>query len=174
MKYWESNMSEDEQPLTQRKHHKVIENSFKWIPLDKRKSKFGGPMTPRKAELRNPLLWFSCEGKELYLVNSSEETLDLVAAGTGGLQTVDDDCISVSTKNKYEYKNVKPNDAVKVEEFDGYYDLDYLLQVSLKVQSKNLGCIEILTPAKKGGIGETVLLWDTMENGKNVSITNCE
>ena len=173
-------MSEHEQPLAQRKHHKVIENSFKWVPLDKRKSKFGGPMTPRKAELRHPILWFARQGKELYLVNSSEETLDFVAAGTGGFQTVDDDCITVSTKNKnkykykYEYKNVKPNDAVKVEEFDGFYDLDYVLQVSMRVQSKNLGGIEILTPPKKGGIGEIVILWDTMENGKNVSITNCK
>ncbi|PKH03103.1 hypothetical protein CXF72_07915 [Psychromonas sp. MB-3u-54] len=169
-------MSDNNQQAPQKKHHKIIENSFKWIPLDKRKSKFGGPMTPRKAELRNPLLWFAPEGKELYLVNSSAETLDFVGAGTGGFQTVDDDCITVSTKNKYkyEYTNVRPNDAVKVEEFDGYYDLDYVLQVSMRIQSKNLGCMEILTPPKKGGIGELVVLWDTMENGKNVSITNCE
>jgi hypothetical protein len=175
VKNWENNMSEDEQPLAQRKHHKVIENSFKWIPLDKRKSKWH-PMPPRKAELRHPLLWFARKENELYLVNSSEETLDSVAAGTGGFQTVDDDCITVSSKNKYkyEYKNVKPNDAVKVEKFDGFYDLDYVLQVSMRIQSKNIGCIEILTPPKKGGIGELVVLWDTMENGKNVSIKNCE
>ena len=29
-------------------------------------------------------------------------------AEAGGFQTADDDCITVSTKNKYEYKNVKP------------------------------------------------------------------
>lgn len=92
---------------------------------------------------------------------------------TRGGQTVDDDCITVSTENRYEYKNVKPNDAVKVEEFDGYYDLDYVLQVSLKVQSKKLGSIEILTPSKKGGIDEVVLLWDTMENGKDVTFNKC-
>ncbi|MGB5446612.1 MAG: hypothetical protein WBM99_14040 [Psychromonas sp.] len=169
-------MSSDEQQLAENKYYKVIENGFKWVPLDKRKSKFGGPMTPRKAELRHPLLWLAREGKELYLVNSSEETLDFVAAGTGGFQTVDDDCITVSSKskNKYEYKNVKPNDAVKVEEFDGFYDLDYVLQVSIQVQSKNLGNIEIFSPPKKGGIGETVLLWDTMENGNHVWTKNCE
>lgn len=67
-------------------------------------------------------------------------------------------------------ENVKPNDAVKVEEFDGFYDLDYVLQVSIQVRSKNLGNIEIFSPSKKGGIGETVLLWDTMEYGNHVSI----
>ncbi|ABM04205.1 hypothetical protein Ping_2476 [Psychromonas ingrahamii 37] len=169
-------MNVNDQQLPQSRYHKVIENSFKWVPLDKRKSKFGGPMTPRKAELRNPLLWLAREGKELYLVNSSAEIIDFVGAGTGGFQTVDDDCISVSSKKKYkyEYKNVKLNDAVKVEEFDGFYDLDYVLQVSLRIQSKNLGNIEILTSPKKGGIGETVLLWDTMENGNHVSIKNCD
>jgi len=151
----------------------VLENRFKWVPIAERKSKWG-PMPPRKKETRRPLLWLTRDEKELYFVNSSEEILDFVTTGTGGFQTVDDDCITVTAKNNYEYKNVKPNDAVKVEEFDGYYDLDYLLQVSLEVQSKNLGSIEILSPCEKGGVDEAVLLWDNMENGKNVSIKNCK
>jgi len=163
-------MNPNSQDISQNEHNKVLQNSFKWVPLDQRKSKFGGPMTPREKESRLPLLWLAREGNKLYLVNSSEETFDFVSAGTGGFQTVDDDCITVAAEKKYEYKNVKPNDAVKVEEFDGYYDLDYLLQVSIRIQSTNLGGIEILTLPKKGGIGETVLLWDTMENGKGVSI----
>jgi len=170
MKYWEGNMNSNNQQLPQNKQHKVIENGIKWVPINKRKSKFGGPMTPRKKENRLPVLWLVREENELYLVNSSEETLDFVVAGAGGFQTVDDDCITVSSESKYEYKNVKPNDAVKVEEYDGFYDLDYLLQISMRVQSKNIGSIEILTPPEKGGIGEMVLLWDTMENGHNVSI----
>lgn len=163
-------MDSNNQTLPESKDRKVIENGFTWIPMDKRKSKFGGPMTPRKAELRHPLLWLARDGNELYFVNSSDETLDLVTAGTGGFQSVDDDCINVSSVNKYEYKNVKPNDAIKVEEFDGFYDLDYVLQVSIQVKSNNLGNIEIFSPSKKGGIGEAILIWDTMENGKNVWI----
>jgi len=174
MEYWEGNMSETNQQLSQNKHHKVIENSFEWVPLDKRKSKFGGPMPPREAELRHPVLWLAREGKEFYLVNSSTETLDFVVAATGGLQSVDDDCLTIATSNKYAYKNVKQNDAVKVEEFDDFCDLDFVLQVSIKVKSKNMGSIKILTPPKKGGIGETVLLWDTMKNGKHASITDCK
>jgi len=167
-------MSGHEQPLSQSNHHKVIENSFKWIPPDKRKSRFGGLVSPRKTELRRPLLWLAREGNELYLVNSSQETLDLVVARTGGFQTVDDDCLTVSSENKYKYKNIQPNNAVKVEEFDGFYDLDYVLQVVINIQSKNMGCIKILTPPEKGGIGEIVLLWDTMENGNHVSIKHCK
>jgi hypothetical protein len=153
------------------KEHKRVENKFTWVPADKRTSRFGGPMPPRKQENRHPLLWLAREGNEIYLVNSSEDTLDFVIATSGGFQTVDDDVIVANSKDEYEYKNVKPNDAVKVEEYDGFYDLDYVLHISLKVQSIDIGCLEIISPAKKGGVGETVLLWNTKENGKDVSIT---
>lgn len=77
-------MNDNNQQSPQNKHHKVIENSFKWIPFDKRKSRFGGLVSPRKAELRHPILWLAREGNELYLVNASEEMLDFVGADTGG------------------------------------------------------------------------------------------
>lgn len=156
------------------KEHKVLENRFNWIPLDERLSRFGGQMPPRKKEVRIPVLWLACDGNELYLVNASEETLDLVTVSSGGFLTADDDVLSVDSNKAYEYRNVKPNNAVKVEEYDGYYDLDYILQVSVRVQSKGLGCLDILSPAEKGGVGETVLLWDTGEHGKHVSINSCD
>ncbi len=149
--------------------HKIIENEFKWIPLDKRPSRFGGPSLYRKKEKRHPLLWLARKGNELYLVNSSKESLDFVISTSGGFATEDEDILTCEGP-KYEYKNVKPNNAVKVEEFDGYYDLDFVIQVDLKIQSKSIGCITIKTPPEKGGIGETVLLWDTFENGKYVVI----
>ncbi len=149
--------------------HKIIENEFKWVPLDKRQSRFGGPSLYRKPEKRYPLLWLARKGGELYLVNSSKDSLDFVISSSGGFATEDDDVLTFKG-HKYEYKNVKPNDAVKVEEFDGFYDLDLVLQVDLKIQSKSIGCITIQSPPEKGGVGEIVLLWDTFENGKNVII----
>ena len=156
------------------KEHKIVENEFTWAPLNKRLSRFGGSPPPRNAETRTPLFWLARKGEELFFVNSSKDTLNFVIANSGGFQTVDDDVMSVGNNDKYDYKNVKPNQAVKVEEYDGLYDLDYILQVSIKVQSKSIGCIELITPAKKGGVGETVLLWNTNENGINVSINNCK
>jgi hypothetical protein len=111
------------------------------------------------------------DGGELYLVNSSVETLDEVSAESGGFQTVDDDVVSITSNDGYTYKNVKPNFAVKIEEYDGYNDLDYILQVVVTIQSTNLGTIEILTLPAKGGVGETVILWDNGEAGENVSIS---
>ena len=71
--------------------------------------------------------------------------------------------VSVSSDNGYEYKEIIVGDAVKVEEYDGFYDLDYVLQVVIRLKSRKLGSIEIISPAEKGGVGETVLLWDTGE-----------
>ncbi len=152
------------------KDHKVVSNEYTWIPLDKRVSLYGGSLSPRKAETRTPIFWLARDRDELYFVNASKDVLDFVIADGGGFETVDDEVVTVNNVDQYEYKNVKPNDAVKVEEYDGFYDLDYLLQVSIMVQSKNYGKLEIRSPAEKGGVDETVLLWDSGESGKNVYI----
>lgn len=152
------------------KEHKIIKGGFTWVPQDKRPSRFGGQMPPRKPETRNPVLWLVRDGNELYLVNSSQETLELVIADSGGFQTVDDDVVSVESKEQYKYTDVNHSDAVKVGEYDEFYDLDYVLQVYLKIKSPSLGCIEVSSPPEKGGPGETVLLWDSGEAGKYVSI----
>lgn len=155
------------------KENKTVKNKFTWIPMDKRTSKFGGPVTPRKPEVRKPLLWLARVGNELFLVNSSGETLDYVIPSTGGFQTYydSDEVVTISRDGVYKYENVSDSDAVKVEEFDEVYDSDYILQVYITVQSPKLGKIEIATPSGKGGVGEAVLLWDTGESGKYVNIT---
>lgn len=154
------------------KEHKMVDNKFIWEEPSSRKSIFGGTVHSRKTELRSPVLWLARDGGELYLVNSSTETLDVVSADSGGFQTVDDDVVSITSNDGYTYKNVKPSFAIKIEEYDEYYDLDYILQVVVTIQSKNLGTIEILTLPAKGGVGETVILWDNGEAGKNVSISS--
>jgi hypothetical protein len=157
------------------KEHKTLSNRFEWVPPDKRRSRFGGgPVPPRKPETRVPILWLTRDGNELYLVNLSKEALDSVVVDSGGYLTADDDVVTVGSEAQYHYKDVKPNDAVKVDEYDGYYDLDYVLQVYLTIKSPSLGCIEISSPPEKGGVGETVLLWDSGESGKYVSIRKCQ
>jgi len=156
------------------KEHKTVENEFTWVPPDKRESRFGGPMPPRKPETRTPVFWFARDGGELYFVNASQESLEFVLAKNGGFQTVDDYITLASAKAMYEYKNVKPGCAVKVDEYDSYYDLDFMVQVSVMVKSASRGCLEIRSPLDKGSIGEMVLLWDTGESGKNVLIEACD
>ena len=38
------------------KEHKTVENKFIWVPPDKRMSRFGGSVSPRKPETRAPVL----------------------------------------------------------------------------------------------------------------------
>ncbi|WP_029407280.1 hypothetical protein [Thiomicrorhabdus sp. Milos-T2] len=151
------------------KTKRIIPNYAPWIPLDKRIS-----FPPRKPELRRPLLWLAREGDELFLVNETDEILDSVIVQKGGFQTVDDEAFTLSSDEFYDYKNVNPHDAVKVDEYDGLYDLDFMIQVHIKVKSRGLGCLEITSPAEKGGVKETVLIWDTNESGKYVNVSNCE
>lgn len=152
--------------------HKRIKSKFIWIPMDKRKDRLGQPLPPRKPELRKPIFWLNRDGNELYFVNNSDEILDIVSASTGGIQVWGDEIITVSTKSGYTYSNVEPQEAVKIESFNPFHDLDYILQVEIFVRSIEHGSKVIKSPPKKGGVGEVILLWNTGEEGSYVSIRN--
>ena len=103
------------------------------------------------------VLWIVPDRNELYLVNLSTETLDSVVAKAGGF-TGGEDVAAIGVR-RTEYKNVKPNTAVKVEEYDFFYDSDFILQVNLRIKSKSLGCIIVKTHPEKGTANEAVVLW---------------
>jgi hypothetical protein len=106
--------------------HKRISNKFVWVPPKKRGSRFPGPLPPRKPETRIPLFYFDRDGDDVYFVNNSTETLNRVTSNSGGLQTLDDESMPVGGPT-YSYKDVKPGEAVKVENYDSFYDSDFLL-----------------------------------------------
>jgi len=145
---------------------KTIREGFPWVPPEQRTSRFGGPMPPRKPELRRPALWLHRCGDELYLVNALDEPLDEVSVGGERSQTLDDDVLAQSAP-VMTYHDVAPGAAVKVDQYDGFYDLDYLIVLKLIVRSPSLGELYCHT-AGKGGIEETVLLWVNGDVGKGV------
>lgn len=154
--------------------HKTIENGFTWVPMHERKSRFGGPVSPRPAETRRPLLWLARDGDELYLVNASDEILDDVVATGQGFAGLDDEVIEMSSKEAHHYRNVKPNDAVKIDEYDEFFDPDFILNVCVEVRSARLGTLALVSPWEKGGVSETVMLWDSGEPGRDVTIKPAE
>jgi hypothetical protein len=99
-----------------------------------------------RSEKKEPVFYVIRKGEELYFVNDSTETLNSVL-----------------------YKNVKPGEAVKVEHYDPYWDSDYLLQLEVELSSPTHGN-KIFRVLGKGGIDDTVLLWDTGEAGKYVNM----
>ena len=112
-------------------------------------------------------------GRDLFFVNDSNETLDFVKAEDGGFITCDDEVVNTWTEEGkgYRYNDVLPKEAVKVAEFDDYYDLDYVLSVSITIKSASRGVLNFSTPLEKGGIKECVLLYDSGDFGKGCSMT---
>ncbi len=149
---------------------KTINDIIKWTPPHQRNSRFGGVVST-EIEPRKPLLWVVRDGDEIFLVNETNETLDFVFSNTGGFATWDDIVENVSNRELYKYQDVKNGSAVKVEEFDGFYDLDYIIDVSVSIKSRSLGNQTFTIRGGKGGKDirhQQVVLWNTGENGKHV------
>lgn len=121
---------------------------------------------------KKPLLWLSrvglpSNGDALYLVNDSSRTMDQVIINNGAMATFDEQAVSLETKN-YTYKDVLAGEAVKIDEYDNFYDLDYMINVDLIMNANWLGTIRVLTEASKGGVQSMVLLWENMSVGNGV------
>lgn len=115
-----------------------------------------------------PLLWLCPRGDDLFFINSTDTTLERVSATLGGFETCDDDVVTVSNGDGYTYKDVRPDEAVKIEKFCPNADSDYVFQITIHIVSGLLGKMKITPPTEKGGVSGQVLLWDNNEPGKNV------
>ena len=159
------------------KEKRLLDHDFKWVPPHERKSRLPGTDKPHRIgplEKRIPLLWVTrsepIEAKsDVFLINDSGEILEEVTPDSAGLYLSDDDALPVSSQSKVIYQNVQPGEAVKIEEYDQFYDSDSILGLSVLVKSKKLGDMELSTYGSKGGIWGGVLLWDTLEVGENIS-----
>lgn len=157
------------------KEKRLLKHGYNWMPPSKRKSRFPGNDKPHrigKPETRKPYLWVKRSASiqlesDLFLINDSGEVLEEVISNIYGFVTSDEDVHPFSSKASYSYKNVQPGEAVKVEEYNEMLDSDFVLGLSVQVKSNRLGEIEISIMSTKGGIGEIVLLWDTLETGPN-------
>ena len=149
---------------------KRVMNQFFYVPINDRSSKYDpiAPLPPRKGGDRKALLWMAAGENEsnfitnIFFVNSTDETLEEVIYSSSGMQTIDDDVASSASK-EYSYKDVLPGEAVKIDEYDAFYDSDWLVVHYATVVSDKLGRIEYSTPPSKGCIGEAVLMWDDGE-----------
>lgn len=155
---------------------KRMMNSFQWTALHLQKGRFGFPRA-NGVDDRKVLFWVTSRdldmGRELYFVNDSGETLPRVSAEDGGFTSWDEGVISAWTEagKGYNYRDVRPGEAVKVAEFDDYYDLDYVLAVSVTPTSPSLGTLTLSTPLEKGGVRECVLLYASGEVGKGCALS---
>lgn len=161
------------------KDHNRIENYIEYSQPKKPASPWR-EYPDEKLDTRMPLLRLDIlkhqkgMGHDLYLINSSNEILESVIADNEGF-TTDEMKLQYTTEGKYSYDNVKHNEAVKIDELDNFYDLDFQISNYIFVKSKALSTIIIELPSKKGGIKqEKILLWDNDDVGESVSIKNIE
>lgn len=148
-------------------------NAFNWLPKHERPPIFPGlpkPYYPNKEE-RKPLFWLS-GGISCWFVNNSSETLTYVGALSGGFASVDDEApITVSSSRfRYYYEQILPNEAVLVEELDIIFDSDFMMQITIEIDSSTFGKLEMRSEMGKGSIPETIFIWDTGEYAKYAQI----
>ena len=113
-----------------------------------------------------PLLWVTRAASRdpndgstlLFLVNDTGETLRSVIVEGFGFVTVDDEVSSVGGP-KATYTDVPPGAAVKVDAYDDFYDLDYMIGFSAIVEGITFGPRTFSALPQKGGLGEEVLWW---------------
>jgi len=150
---------------------KRVMNEFVYVPInDRHKGKYDPfpPSPPRKGGDRKALLWMAAGDNEsnfisdIYFVNSSDEILKEVIYSSSGMQTIDDDVASSASKEN-SYKDILPGEAVKIDEYDAFYDSDCLVVHYATVVSDKLGRIEYSSPPSKSCIGKIVLMWDDGE-----------
>lgn len=102
----------------------------------------------------------------LYFVNESDETLRCVSSESFGIV----ENTPLEKNPKFYYEDVKPNEAIKVEEYDDFYDLDLLLGFDIYLESEKLGVMKIVPPMKKGGVIAQELLFVDMTKPKMVRV----
>lgn len=159
-----------------------IKNTFMWVPLHERKNrKNPGSIKPLRIgelEHRKPLLWLHRKRLEnshdgLYLINDSGKPINEIVTNNGGFVSFDDGITSISSDSII-YKDIEHGEAVKIDEYDNYYDLDYVLNISITVKADWLGIKNIYTISEKGGIKDMELMWDDYKEGKGVTIEDVE
>ena len=147
---------------------KRVMDHFVYSPLNNRhKGKYDPfpPLPPRKSGDRKAVFWLVAGENEtnlntnIYFVNSSDEILKEVIYSSSGMQTIDDE-VSSSASKELSYKDVLPGEAVKIDEYDAFYDSDFLVAYYATVVSETLGRIDFSTLPSKQCINEVVLQWE--------------
>lgn len=160
--------------------HRLEKHEFKWIPASERPSRFPGESIKKNSTSlpeKNPNYWLAIkeEGsfeRLVYFVNDSKEVIDSVKVKSNGFFTSDDDFVNMESNNNTSYKNIRPGEAILVDRFNLIYDSDFFISVSISIDCKSLNHLELTTEAHKGFIPEQVLVWDTLEIAKGISVSS--
>ena len=124
-------------------------------------------------EQDSPLIWLTCLstpfGRELYCVNQTDHVIDSIEILRSCHACIDGEYFHKEVSEVY-YQQVQPNEAVKVEHYDEYYDLDVLLGLKLRVDSHIIGKRTFCAKNVVGGTKrDEVLMWKNQLKVKTTS-----
>jgi hypothetical protein len=128
-----------------------------------------------KLETRVPKFWIADVDGAQYFVNDSDEVLDYVDGGKAGWATSDDDVLTYQADKPGYYKNVKPGEAVKIDDYDEndmgniIFGSDFMMFMHVEFKSPDLGVVALQTRASKGSVYKGPLMWEdgTLAKGVN-------
>ena len=116
-------------------------------------SRFGG-WTPSQ----DPRVLFSLRrlGLQLFFLNHSVQVLEKVTNASIGVVSMDDEGGAAPTSEfKTCYELLQPGEAVLIDEFDDYFDVDSVIHTTIEVQCH--GTTETFHASGKGGPGTKIL-----------------
>ena len=98
------------------------------------------------------------DGTALFLLNERPEALECVTVSRWGTQTIADEEFALKSTPPIVYRAIPPYAAIKIEDYDGFYDPYFTLGLELVIQGPTLGTRTFTVPPCQGGVGDTVLL----------------
>ena len=117
--------------------------------------KFEYPKFPPRPIIREVIFSLMTYKGGLYFVNGSNEVLKTVSSDSFGF--VED--FALEKNPSFSYENIQAGESVKVEEYDGFYDLDCVLGFNIYIESNEYGKMKIIPPAHKGGVIQQALVY---------------
>ena len=114
---------------------------------------------PTPPRVREPRLWLTCAYNELFFVNGGPELLARLTTSQSVTALVDDGVFMSDADDVLEYRDIAPGEAVKIDAYDGYYDLDYVLGATVVLDLRSCGRFACYVVGSKGGIQEQILQW---------------
>jgi len=120
-------------------------------------------------------IWLDCfpdnqMGRSLYLINGSNEILTWVRACPISSVTIDDNAFGGGGEMLC-YQGVAHGQAVKIDQYDEFYDLDYSISVEVSLFSECLGQQKFSPTPRKGGLKKVGFVWRTTRTADNGNVT---
>ena len=114
---------------------------------------------PTPPRIREPLLWLSRAGNELFFVNGGSRLLARLTTSQSVTALVDRGVFRSDADDIIEYRGIEPGEAVKIDAYDEYLDLDHVLGATLVLDLGTSGRFACYVAGIKGGVREQILRW---------------